>query len=108
MGLLGLPFAEEHGGFGGTTVDVMLVMDAFGEALVVEPYLATVGLGGRLVARAGSAAQQKRILPALTQGEHRLAFAHTETGARYDLSHVGARARRAGGGFVLEGAKRAV
>src|SRR5512134_2088068 len=80
MGLLGLPFAEEHGGFGGSAVDLMLVMEALGEALVVEPYLATVGLGGRLVARAGSAAQQARLLPALTQGQRRLALAHTETG----------------------------
>src|SRR5512147_2989405 len=85
MGLLGLPFAEEHGGFGGSAVDLMLVMEAMGEALVVEPYLATVGLGGRLVAQAGSAAQQKRILPALIQGQRRLALAHTETAARYDL-----------------------
>ena len=68
MGLLGLPFAEAHGGFGGTTVDVMLVMEAIGEGLLVEPYLATVGLGGRFVARAGSAAQQERILPALVGG----------------------------------------
>ena len=64
MGLLGLPFPEEHGGFGGTAVDVMIAMEAFGEALVVEPYLANVGLGGQLVARGGSAAQQKLILPA--------------------------------------------
>ena len=51
MGILGVPFDAEHGGFGGTTVDMMVVMEAFGEALVVEPYLATVGLGGRFVAR---------------------------------------------------------
>ncbi|HEX6210974.1 MAG TPA: acyl-CoA dehydrogenase family protein, partial [Methylomirabilota bacterium] len=53
MGLLGLPFDEAHGGFGGTTVDVMLVMEAIGEGLLLEPYLATVGLGGRFVSRAG-------------------------------------------------------
>jgi len=108
MGLLGLPFPEEHGGFGGTTVDVMLVMEAFGEALVVEPYLATVGLGGRLVARAGSEEQRRRLLSALTQGQHRLALAHAEEGGRYSLARVGCRARRDGAGFVLEGAKRAV
>ena len=90
MGLLGLPFAEEHGGFGGSTVDVMLVMEAIGEGLLVEPYLATVGLGGRFVARGGTKAQQDRILPALIQGKHTLAFAHTEPGARYDLRQVGA------------------
>jgi pimeloyl-CoA dehydrogenase small subunit len=108
MGLLGVPFAEEHGGFGGTAVDVMLVMEALGEGLVVEPYWVNVGLAGRLVARGGSVAQQKRILPELIQGKHRLAFAHTERAARYDLRHVATRAKRRGPGFVLEGEKRAV
>jgi pimeloyl-CoA dehydrogenase small subunit len=105
MGLLGLPFAEAHGGFGGTTVDVMLVMEAIGEGLLVEPYLATVGLGGRFVARAGTAAQQARILPALIEGKHTLAFAHTEAGARYDLRQVALRARRSGETWVLDGDK---
>ena len=108
MGLLGLPFDEAHGGFGGTTVDVMLVMEAIGEGLLVEPYLATVGLGGRFVAQAGSKAQQERILPPLIQGKHALAFAHTEPGARYDLRQVGLRARRSGEGWVLDGDKRMV
>jgi pimeloyl-CoA dehydrogenase small subunit len=108
MGLLGVPFAEEHGGFGGTAVDVMLVMEAIGEGLVVEPYWVNVGLAGRLVARGGSAEQRQRILPSLIQGKHRLAFAHTERTARYDLAHVGTRATRSGAGFTLEGEKRAV
>jgi len=108
MGLLGIPFAEEHGGFGGSAVDMMLVMEALGESLVVEPYWTTVGVAGRLVARGGSEAQAKRILPALIQGKQRLAFAHTESASRYDLRHVGARAKRTSGGFTLEGEKRAV
>src|SRR5260370_16603181 len=77
MGLLGVPFAEEHGGFGGSAVDVMLVMEALGEGLVVEPYWVNVGLGGRLVARAGSEAQQKRILPPLTPAKQNLALPPT-------------------------------
>jgi len=108
MGLLGVPFAEEYGGFGGTAVDVMLVMEALGEGLVVEPYWVNVGLAGRLVARGASAAQQTQILPALIQGKLRLAFAHGERSARYDLRHVGARAKRSGGGYTIEGEKRAV
>jgi alkylation response protein AidB-like acyl-CoA dehydrogenase len=103
-----VPFPEEHGGFGGTAVDVMLVMEAIGEGLVVEPYWVNVGLAGRLVSRGASAEQQKRILPPLIQGKRRLAFAHTERSARYDLRHVGARAKRAGDGYTLEGEKRAV
>jgi alkylation response protein AidB-like acyl-CoA dehydrogenase len=75
---------------------------------VVEPYWVNVGLAGRLLGRGGTEAQRKRILPALIQGQHRLALAHTERTARYDLAHVGTRARRAGGGYILEGEKRAV
>ena len=105
MGLLGLPFADAHGGFGGSAVDVMIVMEAIGEGLLVEPYLATVGLGGRFVARAGTAAQQARILPALIQGKLKLAFAQTERGERYDLRRVATRARRSGAGWVLDGEK---
>jgi pimeloyl-CoA dehydrogenase small subunit len=108
MGLLGLPFPAEHDGFGGTAVDVMIVMEAIGEALIVEPYLATVGLGGQFVTRGGSPAQQKRLLPAIAQGQCRMAFAHIEPGARYDLAQVGLRARREGDSFVLDGDKRVV
>jgi len=108
MGLLGVPFAEEYGGFGGTAVDVMLVMEALGEGLVVEPYWVNVALAGRLIARAASEEQRKQILPALIQGKRRLAFAHGERSARYDLRHVGARAKRSGSGYTIEGEKRAV
>src|SRR5262245_61315416 len=108
MGILGVPFDAAHGGFGGTTIDMMVVMEAFGEFLVVEPYLATVGLGGRFVARGGSAAQQARILPALIQGKLKMAFAQTERGARYDLRHVATRAAKSGEGWVLDGEKAVV
>jgi len=108
MGILGVPFDAEHGGFGGTTVDMMVVMEALGEALVVEPYLATVGLGGRFIARGGTAGQQKQILPSLIAGKTKMAFAQTEPGARYELARVSTRATPSGDGWVLEGDKRAV
>ena len=108
MGILGVPFDAAHGGFGGTTIDMMVVMEAFGEFLVLEPYLATVGLGGRFVARGGSATQQTRILPALIQGKLKMAFAQTERGARYDLRHVATRAAKSGEGWVLDGEKAVV
>ncbi len=44
LGLLALPFSEEHGGFGGGAVETMIVMEAFGKALILEPYFATVAL----------------------------------------------------------------
>jgi alkylation response protein AidB-like acyl-CoA dehydrogenase len=105
MGLLGLPFAGEYGGFGGNAVDLMVVMEAIGEGLVVEPYLATVGLGGQFIARGGTEAQKKAILPALVEGKLRLAFAQTERGARYNLAHVAVRAKKYGTGHVIDGEK---
>src|SRR3989442_7873697 len=77
MGILGVPFDEKFGGFGGTTVDMMVVMEALGEALVVEPYLATVGLGGRVVARGRVAPHPARILTALIAGRTHNALAQT-------------------------------
>src|SRR3989441_12728350 len=63
MGILGVPFEEKFGGFGGTTVDMMVVMEALGEALVVEPYLPTVGLGGPLVPPRGTPPQPASAPP---------------------------------------------
>src|SRR4051812_11228495 len=63
IGLLGLTFPESLGGFGGSAVETMIVMESFGRGLVVEPYLATVVLGGGLVASAGNTAQKQAILP---------------------------------------------
>jgi pimeloyl-CoA dehydrogenase small subunit len=105
MGLLGLPFANEYGGFAGNAVDLLSVMEALGESLVVEPYLATVGLGGQFVARGGTDTQKTAILPALVEGRLKLAFAQTERSARYNLAHVAVRAKRSGNGYVIDGEK---
>ncbi|HJS88169.1 MAG TPA: acyl-CoA dehydrogenase family protein [Acetobacteraceae bacterium] len=108
LGLLGLPFAEQHGGFGGGPVEVMLVMEAMGRALALEPYLATVILGGTAIRLAGNADQQNAILPAIAEGRMKLAFAHGERQARYDLSDVATTAKRDGKGWVLDGSKSVV
>lgn len=108
LGLLGLPFAEEHGGFGGGGIEVMLVMEAFGRALALEPYLATVVLAGTALRLAGSDAQQAALVPLVAEGKHLLAFAHAERQARYDLSDVLTTARPKGSGWVIDGAKSVV
>src|SRR5438270_2562808 len=76
LGLLGLPFAEGEGGFGGGPVETMIVMEAFGRALVLEPYLATVILAGGLLRRAGSEGQRKALVPEIAGGKLTLALAH--------------------------------
>ena len=108
LGLLALPFAESDGGIGGGPVETMIVMEAFGRALVLEPYLATVVLGGAFLRLGGSAAMRANLVPRIARGELKLAFAHAERQARYDLADVATVARRDGAGFVLDGAKSLV
>src|SRR5215470_527386 len=105
QGLLGLPFAEEHGGFGGGPIEIMLVMEAFGRVLALEPYLATVVLGGTALRLAGSEAQKSALLPQVAEGKLLVAFAHGERQARYDLSDVLTKAKPKAGGWVLDGGK---
>jgi pimeloyl-CoA dehydrogenase small subunit len=108
MGLLGLPFDEQHGGSNGGAVETMLVMEAFGRGLTLEPYFATVILGGGFVRLGGNARQKESLLPAIAGGELKLAFAHGEWQSRYDLADVACTARRDADGWILDGDKCAV
>jgi pimeloyl-CoA dehydrogenase small subunit len=108
QGLLGLPFAEEYGGFGRGPIEIMLVMEAFGRVLALEPYLATVVLGGTVLRLAGSEAQKSAILPKVAEGGMTLAFAHGERQARYDLTDVLTTAKPTARGWILDGAKSVV
>jgi len=107
LGLLGLGLPAEYGGFGGGALDLMGVMEAFGEALVLEPYLSTV-VGAQFIARGGTQEQREKLLPAIAQGALKLALAHTERESRYDLGRVATRAQRDGTGYVIDGEKLAV
>ena len=108
LGLTALTLPEAEGGFGGGALDLMATMEACGDALVVEPLLDNVALAGRLVARAGSAAQRAALLPGLIDGSRLLAFAHLEPGRRYALDPQTTTARRADGGWLLQGHKSVV
>jgi alkylation response protein AidB-like acyl-CoA dehydrogenase len=103
LGLLGLPFAEQYGGFGGGAQEIMLVMQAFGRVLVLEPFLSTVVLCGTAIQAFGDDAQKQALLPAIAEGALKLAFAHGERQARYDLTDVVTTAQRSGGAWVLDG-----
>jgi alkylation response protein AidB-like acyl-CoA dehydrogenase len=100
MGLTGLPVSTDFGGFGGGAVDLMGVMEAFGDALVVEPYLPTA-MAARLI-------RKHEVLSSVVEGKVRLAFAHTEIGARHRVEHVKAAARKSASGWTVDGEKKAV
>lgn len=105
QGLLGLPFAETDGGFGAGAVETMIVMEALGRALVLEPYLATVVLGGGFIRRGGSAAQKAAYIPGIIDGSKTLAFAQLEKNSRYDLGDVSTTAKKKGDGWIIDGEK---
>jgi pimeloyl-CoA dehydrogenase small subunit len=108
LGLLGLPFEETLGGFGGGAVETAIVMEAFGRGLVLEPFFATVILGGGLLRRGAPAAVLGALGPRVAAGKLKLAFGHVERHSRYDLADVSTTARKDGGGYVLDGAKSVV
>jgi len=105
QGLLGLPFAEADGGFGAGAVETMIVMQAFGRALVLEPYLPTVVIAGGFLRHGGSAAQKAAHIPGIIDGSKTFAFAQLEKNSRYDLNDVSATAKKKGDGWVIDGEK---
>src|ERR1700690_1371370 len=105
QGLLGLPFSEDDGGFGAGAGETMIVMEALGKALVLEPYLATVVISGGFLRRGGSSAQKAAYIPSIIDGSKTFAFAQLEKNSRYDLSDVSTSAKKKGGGWVIDGEK---
>jgi alkylation response protein AidB-like acyl-CoA dehydrogenase len=108
FGLLGVPIPERYGGFGGSALDVMIVMEQFGRGLVVEPYLATVILGGQTIVLGGSDAQKAALLPRIATGELLLSVAYGEPQARYQLENVETSAHPDGDRYLLNGSKSVV
>src|SRR6195952_4993491 len=105
QGMLGRPFAQDDGGFGSGSVDTMIVMEAMGRALVLEPYLATVVIGGGFLRHGGSAEQKAAHIPAIIDGSKPFAFAQLEKNSRYDLQDVTTTAKKKGAGWIIDGEK---
>ena len=108
LGLVGIAMREDDGGMGGDAFDTLIVMESFGRALVVEPYLATVVLGAGIITDAGNESQRAAWLPAVAEGTRLLAFAHSEPASRYAENYVATRAAKEGASWRLDGAKSVV
>ena len=108
LGWLGVSVPEPYGGTGGGPVETMVLMEAFGGGLLLEPYVPSVVLGGDLVASAGSETQKQAILPPLVAGDLKLAFAWVEPQSGFDLFDVETSAVRRDGAWVIDGAKGVV
>ncbi len=108
LGLLGAPFAEEDGGYGGGAVEIMLTQEAFGRALALEPYFASVVLAGAALRHGATAEQRAELIPEIAGGELRLALAHAEPRSGWDFFDVKTTAKPDGAGFALDGEKSLV
>jgi alkylation response protein AidB-like acyl-CoA dehydrogenase len=107
LGILGAPFSEEHGGFGGGPIENMIVMEEVGKALVVEPYLSTVVIGGGFMKHSGYAGAAD-VIGSIIGGETIVAFAHAEPQGRYNLQDVKTTAKKDGEGYTISGHKAVV
>jgi alkylation response protein AidB-like acyl-CoA dehydrogenase len=103
MGVLGLPFAEEHGGVGAGPVEIGIVCQELGRVLAPEPYLASVVHAGGLVAALGSPEQKADLLGRLSAGEVVLAAADTSPGGRWASRADGVRASVSSDTWTLDG-----
>lgn len=108
LGILGMPFSEDDGGFGGGAVDAMVVMQEFGQGLVVEPFVPTVVCAGGFLKHAGTPAQKEEHIGGIIDGSRVFAFANTEPRGRYDYADIETTAKKNRGGYVLNGHKAVV
>ncbi len=107
LGILGAPFDEAMGGLGGGAIETMIVMEEIGKALVIEPYLDTVVIGGGLLRRCGTS-RASELIGGIIAGEVRLAFAHLEPSSRFGLANITTSAVQDGNTWRLSGLKDAV
>ena len=108
LGLTAIPFSEELGGFGGTGVETMLIMEQLGKGICLEPYMESVVLAGGLIGQLGSDAQKEELLGGIATGELQAAVALDELNSHYDLANVTTTATEQGGSWSLSGRKGVV
>jgi pimeloyl-CoA dehydrogenase small subunit len=108
LGILGMPFSEDDGGFGGGPIDAMVVMEEFGKGLVVEPFVPTVVCAGGFLKHAGTDAQKEEHIGGIVAGSSIFAFAYAEPQGRYDYADLETTAKKDGNGYVLSGHKAVV
>ncbi|MFC1968366.1 acyl-CoA dehydrogenase family protein [Chloroflexota bacterium] len=105
LGLLGLAFPEKYGGSGGSFLDLAVLLEEMGRALLPGPFFSAVVLGGLTILDAGSEAQKQEFLPQISRGETIMALALTEPSAGYDAASVSLRAAADKDDYILDGTK---
>ena len=105
LGWMGLILPEQYGGAGGDFVDMVVVLEEMGRAVLPGPFFATVVLGGVALLEGGSDGQKASFLPKIAAGDLRVTLAQLEPNARWDAEGIELQARKDGGGYRLAGTK---
>jgi alkylation response protein AidB-like acyl-CoA dehydrogenase len=105
LGWMGIAIPEEFGGQGMTYVDLAVLLEETGRAVLPGPFFATVGLAAPVILEAGGDDQRKALLTPLAAGERTATVAYTEPNARVDASGIEMTAQSANGSFSLSGIK---
>ena len=108
LGWLGISLSDNSGGFGGSSIDTMILMEEFGKGLVLEPFLETVVMCAELIDKAGSSEQKKDVLTGVVEGRIQLALAYAEPQSRFNLADVMTEAKLESDNFILNGFKSVV
>jgi alkylation response protein AidB-like acyl-CoA dehydrogenase len=105
QGWLGIVYSEQEGGSGLGLVDLIVLMEEMGRAVMPGPFLSTVLLGGGAIGEAGTPSQRRQWLPQIASGAAKAALAWTEPNLRWDSAGITLPARESGGGYMLSGTK---
>lgn len=108
LGWLTVPFKESDGGFGGSAVDLIVMMEEFGKGLLLEPFLANTVLAGSVLAESANEAQKSELLTPMMEGQLQLGFAYAEPHSRYQAENVQTSAEITGEKIVINGHKAVV
>lgn len=108
LGWLTVPFEEDDGGFGGSAVDMVVMMEEFGKAMLVEPYAATAIVAGRLISELAEGDHRTELLGQIMEGSLQVSLAHTEVGSRFNVASVATTAKADGDNVLISGTKIAV
>ena len=108
LGWLGISISEENGGFGGSAIETMLIMEEFGKGLVVEPFLETIVMSSSVLDKHGNEKHKKEVLGSVISGELHLALAYAEPQSRFNLFDVVTEAKEDNNNFVINGFKSVV
>ena len=105
LGWCGLAFPEEHGGTGGDFMDLAVLLEEMGRALLPGPFFSAVVLGGLTIMDGGTENQKREYIPSICEGQTTMTLALVESGGTYAPWGVEAQASRSGNGFTIDGAK---